>query len=141
MKAEANHEKASRLEKSASRAFAKIPKGRALERAEELARKAREARRASIEMHSPPFWRSLHPSATPAQIAEYEAKYNREGTYGAALRKARITAGHTIAEAAKAEGISKRLWEYWEANEKLPPAERDALTRERLLARWHKKKL
>lgn len=55
-------------------------------------------------------------------------------SYGTQLKKARIAAGLTIEAAAKAKGVSKRLWEYWEANEKLPPAERDAITRERLLA-------
>lgn len=139
MKIESKHEKATRLEKAAARAFAKLPKGKALERAESLAAKARAARRESLEMHTPAFWRSLHPSATPAQIAEYEAKYYHAGTYGGELRKARLAAGHTIEQAAKIEGVSKRLWEYWEKNEKLPPAERDVLTRERLLARWKTK--
>lgn len=58
---------------------------------------------------------------------------------GAQLKKYRIAAGLTIEQAANAEGVSKRLWEYWEKNEKLPPAERDVLTRERLLARWKTK--
>ncbi len=55
-------------------------------------------------------------------------------SYGSQLKKARIAAGLTIEAAAKAKGVSKRLWEYWEADQKLPPRERDALTRERLLA-------
>ena len=55
-------------------------------------------------------------------------------SYGSQLKKARIAAGLTIDAAAKAKGVSKRLWEYWEADQKLPPRERDALTRERLLA-------
>lgn len=59
--------------------------------------------------------------------------------WGAKLRKAREAAGMTQAQAAAAEGVSKRLWEYWEKNEKTPPAERDAITRERLLARWQAK--
>lgn len=139
MKNESNNERATRLEKAAERAFAKSPKGKALERAEALAAKARAARRAAMEMHTPAFWRSLHPSASTAQIAEYEAKYNREGTCGGELRKARLAAGLTIEQAAKVEGVSKRLWEYWEKNEKLPPAERDVLTRERLLERWKTK--
>lgn len=54
-------------------------------------------------------------------------------SYGTKLKKARIAAGLTIEAAAKAKGVSKRLWEYWEADQKLPPRERDALTRERLL--------
>ncbi len=54
-------------------------------------------------------------------------------SYGGQLKKARIAAGLTIEAAAKAKGVSKRLWEYWEADQKLPPRERDALTRERLL--------
>jgi hypothetical protein len=58
---------------------------------------------------------------------------------GDQLRKYRIAAGLTIGQAAKAEGVSKRLWEYWEKNEKLPPDEGDVLTRERLLARWESK--
>lgn len=60
-------------------------------------------------------------------------------SYGTQLKKARIAAGLTIEAAAKDQGVSKRLWEYWEKNEKLPPAERDVLTRERLLARWKAK--
>ena len=80
MKAESNHEKAARLEKAAERAFAKSPNGKALERAEALAAKARAARRESLEMHTPAFWCSLHPSATPEQIAGYEAKYHHAGT-------------------------------------------------------------
>ena len=59
--------------------------------------------------------------------------------YGAQLKKLRIAAGKTVAQAAAEECVSKRRWEYWEANEKLPPAERDVLTRERLLARWKTK--
>ncbi len=53
---------------------------------------------------------------------------------GAQLKKLRLAAGLTVEAAAQARGVSKRLWEYWEKNEKLPPAERDAITRERLLA-------
>ena len=60
-------------------------------------------------------------------------------SYGDQLKKLRLAAGKTVAEAAAEEGVSKRLWEYWEADEKLPPLERDALTRERLLARWKTK--
>jgi transcriptional regulator with XRE-family HTH domain len=60
-------------------------------------------------------------------------------SFGAQLKKLRIAAGLTVEAAAKAEGVSKRLWEYWEAGKKLPPAERDAITRERLLARWKTK--
>ena len=56
--------------------------------------------------------------------------------FGEQLKKARLAAGHTIEQAAKAEGVSKRLWEYCEVNQKLPPVELKALTRERLLARW-----
>jgi transcriptional regulator with XRE-family HTH domain len=58
---------------------------------------------------------------------------------GAQLKKYRLAAGLTVEQAAREEGVSKRLWEYWEADEKLPPHERDALTRERLLARWKTK--
>lgn len=60
-------------------------------------------------------------------------------SYGQQLKKMRLAAGKTVAEAAAEEGVSKRLWEYWEADENLPPRERDALTRERLLARWKTK--
>lgn len=60
-------------------------------------------------------------------------------SYGQQLKKLRLAAGKTVAEAAAEEGVSKRLWEYWEAGQKLPPAERDAITRERLLARWKTK--
>lgn len=60
-------------------------------------------------------------------------------TFGNQLKKLRLAAGKTVAQAAAEEGVSKRLWEYWEADEKLPPAERDALTCERLLGRWQTK--
>jgi transcriptional regulator with XRE-family HTH domain len=60
-------------------------------------------------------------------------------SFGAQLKKLRIAAGLTVEAAAKAEGVSKRLWEYWEAGKKLPPAERYAITRERLLERWKTK--
>lgn len=59
--------------------------------------------------------------------------------FGEQLKKLRQAAGQTVDQAAKAEGVSPRLWAYWEANQKLPPAERDAITRERLLARWKTK--
>jgi len=54
-------------------------------------------------------------------------------------KKLRHAAKQTVEQAAQAEGVSPRLWAYWEADEKLPPRERDALTRERLLARWKTK--
>lgn len=60
-------------------------------------------------------------------------------SFGAQLKKLRIAAGLTVQAAADAEGVSKRLWEYWEAGEKLPPMEQDAVTRERLLTRWQTK--
>lgn len=50
------------------------------------------------------------------------------------LKKAREKAGLSIADAAKGRGVSPRTWAYWEAGFRLPPAERDAITRERLLA-------
>ena len=56
---------------------------------------------------------------------------------GAQLKKLRLAAGLSVEAAAQARGVSKRLWEYWEKNQKLPPAERDAITRERLLAWAH----
>ena len=60
-------------------------------------------------------------------------------SYGDQLRAARVRADFTQTQAAKAEGVSLRLWKYWEKGEQLPPAERDVLTRERLLARWKTK--
>lgn len=54
--------------------------------------------------------------------------------FGVQLRKAREQAGLTQAAAAKACGVAKRTWEHWEQSQRLPPAERDAITRERLLA-------
>ena len=57
-------------------------------------------------------------------------------SYGTRLKKLRLAAGKTVEQAAKSEGVSPRLWAYWEADQKLPPKERDALTRERLLERW-----
>jgi len=59
--------------------------------------------------------------------------------FGALLKKLRLAAGKTVDQAANAEGVSPRLWAYWEADQKLPPAERDAITRERLLERWKTK--
>lgn len=56
-------------------------------------------------------------------------------SFASHLRKAREKAGLSIADAAKRAGISPRTWAYWEVGERLPPAERDAITRERLLAR------
>jgi transcriptional regulator with XRE-family HTH domain len=50
------------------------------------------------------------------------------------LRKAREKAGLSIADAAKQAGVSPRTWAYWEDGERLPPAEKDAISRERLLA-------
>jgi transcriptional regulator with XRE-family HTH domain len=50
------------------------------------------------------------------------------------LKKAREKAGLSIADAAKGRGVSPRTWAYWEAGLRLPPAERDAITRERLLS-------
>ena len=50
------------------------------------------------------------------------------------LKKARFLAGLSIADAAKSRGVSPRTWAYCEAGLRLPPAERDAITRERLLA-------
>lgn len=44
------YEIARRLEKSAEKAFAKNPQGKALERAEALARRARDARRKAQEL-------------------------------------------------------------------------------------------
>lgn len=55
------------------------------------------------------------------------------------LRAAREKAGLSIAaaaarETARGRKVSPRTWAYWEDGERLPPAERDAITRERLLA-------
>lgn len=55
-------------------------------------------------------------------------------SFGDRLRKAREKAGLTQAQAAKRWGVSKRTVEHWEKSQRLPPAERDAITRERLLA-------
>lgn len=54
--------------------------------------------------------------------------------FGDQLRKTREKAGLTQAQAAKKWGVSKRTVEHWEKDQRLPPAERDAITRERLLA-------
>lgn len=50
------------------------------------------------------------------------------------LKKAREKAGLSIADAAKSRGVSPRTWAYWEAGLRLPPAQRDAITREHLLS-------
>jgi transcriptional regulator with XRE-family HTH domain len=55
-------------------------------------------------------------------------------SYGERLRTAREKAGLTQAQAAALWKVSKRTVEHWEKNTRLPPAERDAITRERLLA-------
>lgn len=55
-------------------------------------------------------------------------------TFAQQLRQARATAGLSIAQAAAQAKVSPRTWAYWERGERLPPAERDAITRERLLA-------
>jgi transcriptional regulator with XRE-family HTH domain len=55
-------------------------------------------------------------------------------SFGDRLRKAREKAGLTQAQAATRWGVSKRTVEHWEKGQRLPPAERDAITRERLLA-------
>ena len=55
-------------------------------------------------------------------------------SFAAQLKKAREKAGLSIADAANARGVSPRTWAYWEAGLRLPPAERDAITRERLLS-------
>lgn len=54
-------------------------------------------------------------------------------TYGEILRTLRERKGLTQAQAAAQEGVSKRLWEYWEKDEKLPPPEKTARTRERVM--------
>lgn len=54
--------------------------------------------------------------------------------FGDQLRKAREKAGLTQAQAATRWGVSKRTVEHWEKGQRLPPTERDAITRERLLA-------
>jgi transcriptional regulator with XRE-family HTH domain len=56
-------------------------------------------------------------------------------SFGERLRTAREKAGLTQAQAAALWKVSKRTVEHWEKNTRLPPAERDAITRERLLAR------
>jgi transcriptional regulator with XRE-family HTH domain len=56
-------------------------------------------------------------------------------SWSAKLRRAREKAGLTVELAAKAAGVSPRTWAHWEAGQRLPPVERDAITRERLIAR------
>ena len=55
-------------------------------------------------------------------------------TFGEKLRKARERAGLTQAAFAVRWKVAKRTVEHWEKGQRLPPAERDAITRERLLA-------
>ena len=57
-------------------------------------------------------------------------------TFSEQLKKARTTAGLTIAEAAALVQVSVRSWAYYEAGQFLPPSAKDAppmLTRERLM--------
>jgi transcriptional regulator with XRE-family HTH domain len=56
-------------------------------------------------------------------------------SFGDRLRKAREKAGLTQAQAATRWGVSKRTVEHWEKGQRLPPAEKDAITRERIIAR------
>lgn len=56
-------------------------------------------------------------------------------TTGQKLRKIRTDAGLTVAAAATHEGVSKRVWEYWEDDQRLPPSEKEVRTRERVFAR------
>jgi transcriptional regulator with XRE-family HTH domain len=56
-------------------------------------------------------------------------------TFSEQLKARRKAAGLTPLEAAKAEGVSVRLWAYWEAGEKLPPTEKEVVTQEKILAR------
>lgn len=60
-------------------------------------------------------------------------------TFGERLRTAREKSGLTQAQAAALWKVGKRTVEHWEKNTRLPPAERDAITRERLLASLTKK--
>ena len=55
-------------------------------------------------------------------------------SYGDRPRTTREKAGLTQAQAAALWKVSKRTVEHWEKNRRLPPAERDAITRERLLS-------
>lgn len=55
-------------------------------------------------------------------------------SFGDRLRTAREKAGLTQAAFAARWKVGKRTVEHWEKDERLPPAERDAITRERLLA-------
>jgi hypothetical protein len=54
---------ATRLEKSAEKAFAKFPKGKSLIRAEALARRARDARRLSQDLFASENPRTVYPFA------------------------------------------------------------------------------
>lgn len=49
------------------------------------------------------------------------------------LIELRTLAGLSIADAAKAAGVSSRTWSYWEAGERLPPSEKEAVTQERVI--------
>ena len=59
-------------------------------------------------------------------------------TFGQRLRVARRAAGLSIEEAASLLKRSSRQWKYWEADERLPPADREVLTQEKLLATMQK---
>jgi DNA-binding transcriptional regulator YiaG len=59
----------------------------------------------------------------------------RPNNFPRELRTAREKAGLSVAAAAQQAGVSPRTWAYWEDGERLPPAEADAITRERLIAR------
>lgn len=52
------------------------------------------------------------------------------------LKQLRLAAGLTVRQAAQLEGVSMRLWAYWEAGKNLPPLESEVRTLERLLGRW-----
>lgn len=53
--------------------------------------------------------------------------------WGQRLRKAREKAGVTQAALAARLRVGKRTVEHWERGERLPPAAKDAITRERVM--------
>jgi len=55
------------------------------------------------------------------------------------IRAARAAAGLTLPQAARLIGVSPRTWSHWEAGKRLPPAERDAITLERVIAKLRRK--
>ena len=71
---------------------------------------------------------------TVEQLKAAGGPWKERLTFGQRLRIARRSSGLSINEAASLLKRSPRLWKHWEADERIPPAEAEVLTQERLLS-------